>query len=102
MTQPWDDPNRDILADIIRHKRMYRDSYKVAPVVLMGRGFGPLTPIFCFRIKDLEVWTQDYAGNREHVATSPNEDKHAWLINCLVSYHGRNVYQWDTPDSAVH
>lgn len=61
-----------------------------------------MTPIMCFRVKDFELWTQDYAGGRELIATCPNEEKHTWLVNCMVSYHKRNAYGWDVLDSEVN
>ena len=61
-----------------------------------------MTPFMCFRIRDLELWTQDYIGHRTHVATCPDQDALEWLVNCLVAFHNRNVLQWDDPDSRIN
>jgi len=61
-----------------------------------------MTPIMCFRVKNLEIWIQDYSGQRTHVATCPTEGQHIWLVNSLVVYHGKQAYEWDIPDSRVH
>ena len=61
-----------------------------------------MTPIFCFRLKDLEFWTQDYAGNRTLVATCPNEDQLTWLVDSIRVFHNRQILQWDDPDSKVN
>lgn len=52
-----------------------------------------MTPIKCFRVYEdkLELWTEDYAGNKVHVATCPNQDQLSWLVNSMVSYHRVNV-----------
>lgn len=53
------------------------------------------TPIMCFRTKDLELWTEDYMGNRVLVATCPDQDQLYWLVNSMVVFHKVNVLDWD-------
>ena len=52
-----------------------------------------MTPIRCFRVDEgaLQLFTEDYTGNRNLVATCPNKEQLEWLVNCMVTYHKINV-----------
>jgi len=82
---PWDDPNHNVMQDLINYKRLWRSEYR-------------MTPIMCFRVKGLELWTQGYSGARLLVATCPDEQQHEWLVNCMVVFHSCKALQWDDPD----
>lgn len=54
-----------------------------------------MTPIKCFRIKGLQVFTEDFAGLRELVCICPNEQMRDWLVAALVHFHKRKVLDWN-------
>lgn len=56
-----------------------------------------MTPIMCFRVKGLQLYSQDYVGNRKLVADCPDEETLTWLVNSLVVFHKVSVLQWDDP-----
>lgn len=58
-----------------------------------------MTPLFCLRVKDLELYTQDYAGIRTFVCTASSQAQLEWLVGSLVVFHRTKVLQWDDPDS---
>lgn len=46
-----------------------------------------MTPMKCFRIDQLEIYTEDMTGKWELVATADNEAKRDWLISSLRKFH---------------
>lgn len=48
-----------------------------------------MTTMKCFRIKNLEIYTEDTVGNRELICICPNKDVHEWLIGSLTAFHIR-------------
>ena len=58
-----------------------------------------MTPIRCLRVRQTvagwEIYTEDYAGNKNLVASSPNVAAHQWLVDSLTGYHKVSVMQWD-------
>lgn len=85
MTYPWSNPDHDVMADIIAFKKYYQEQ-AWRPVEVM-------TPIRCFRVDEgaLQLFTEDYVGKRNLVATCPDKDRLEWLVNCMVAYHKVNV-----------
>lgn len=95
MILPWDNASsEEILEDLRNYKKQQYD--------LWGKEIVDMTPIRCFRVKNLEIYTEDWAGIRELVATCPDEGKRDWLLSNLVAYHQRNYYDWDAPDSVIN
>lgn len=60
-----------------------------------------MTPIRCFRVKELELYSEDWSGERTLIATCPDQKQLEWLVSCMVTYHNRKVLQWDDPDSKI-
>jgi len=59
-----------------------------------------MTPIRQLVVEGLEIYTEDWMGRRELIATCPNETIHTWLVNCLVTYHKVNVVPWTEEENA--
>lgn len=46
-----------------------------------------MTPIKCFRINDLQIWTEDYAGHRELICLSATKAHLHFVLYSLTNFH---------------
>lgn len=60
------------------------------------------TPMKCFRILGMEIYTEDMTGYVELVCTARDQDMLDWLMSSLVSFHTSvPTLTWNKPVKAL-